>query len=327
MNKPFLMMFVLAIAAFQCQPVFAAELDAAYPSKPIKLLIPYPAGGSTDVIARTIATRYSEVLKQQVLADNRGGAGGILAADAAARSPADGYTLLFGTSAGLVIAPLLNRKITYDPVKDFDPVGLIATNPQVLVVNSMLPVNSVKELIDHAKRNPGKIFYASAGIGAPNHIATEWFKSLVGVNMVHVPFKGVVQAIPDLLDDRVQLLFNTIPGLLPYVKSGKLKALAVTTPRRSNAIPDIPTMAEAGVPGFEYDLWFGIFVPAKTPVPIVNRLNVELVKMLATPDLAQGLAVLGAEPRGSTPGELSRIVRTDYERLAKVIRNAGISID
>jgi len=327
MNKPFLMMFVLAIAAFQCQPVFAAELDAAYPSKPIKLLIPYPAGGSTDVIARTIATRYSEVLKQQVLADNRGGAGGILAADAAARSPADGYTLLFGTSAGLVIAPLLNRKITYDPVKDFDPVGLIATNPQVLVVNSMLPVNSVKELIDHAKRNPGKIFYASAGIGAPNHIATEWFKSLVGVNMVHVPFKGVVQAIPDLLDDRVQLLFNTIPGLLPYVKSGKLKALAVTTPRRSNAIPDIPTMAEAGVPGFEYDLWFGIFVPAKTPVPIVNRLNVELVKMLATPDLAQGLAVQGAEPRGSTPGELSRIVRTDYERLAKVIRNAGISID
>ena len=325
MRLPIALISVLAVCLSRVAK--AAEPDAVYPSKPIKLLIPYPAGGSTDVIARTIGTRYGEVLKQQVLADNRGGAGGILAAEAAARAPADGHTLLFGTSAGLVIAPLLNRKITYDPVRDFDPVGLIATNPQLLVVNAALPVNSVRELIDHAKRNPGKLFYASAGIGAPNHVATEWFKSLVGINMVHVPFKGVVQAMPDLLDDRVQLLFNTIPGLLPYVKSGKLKALAVTTPRRSNSIPDIPTMAEAGVPGFEYDLWFGIFVPVRTPVPIVTRLNVELVKMLASPELAQGLANQGSEPRGSTPAELARIVRTDYERLEKVIRTAGITAD
>ncbi len=318
---------ITALLGLAAPAASLAADEAPWPSKPLRMMIPYPAGGSTDIVARLVTTKLSEALKQQVIPDNRGGAGGLIATETAARAVADGYTLLFGTSAGLVIAPLINSKITYDPVRDFDPVSLIVTNPQILVVNNALKVNSVRELIEAAKKSPGKIFYASAGIGAPNHIATEWLKSLVGVNMVHVPFKGVVQAMPDLLEDRVQMLFNTIPGVLPYVKSGKLKALAVTTARRSNAVPDVPTMGEAGVANFEYDLWWGLFVPAKSPAPIVARLNAELVKMLAVPEVIQGLANQGAEARSSTPAELARIVRTDYERLGKVIKSANITAD
>ena len=313
-----------AAALLLAGPTLAAD-DGPWPSKPLRMMIPYPAGGSTDIVARLVTTRLSEGLRQQVVPDNRGGAGGQIATEIAARAAPDGYTLLFGTSAGLVIGPLINSKISYDPVRDFDPVSLIVTNPQVLVANLALKVNTVRELIDAAKKAPGKIFYASAGIGAPNHIATEWFKSLVEVNMVHVPFKG--QSVPDLLDDRVQILFNTIPGMLPFIKSGKLKALAVTTACRSGALPDVPTMAEAGVANFEYDVWWGLFVPAKTPAPIVNRLNAEMVKMLAMPEVVQGLAKQGAEARSSTPAELARIVQNDHDRLGRVIRGANIKAE
>ena len=311
---------VLAFAS----PASGAD-GGTWPSKPLRMMTPYPPGGGLDAVARLVATHLSEALHQQVVPDNRGGAGGLIATEIAARAPADGYTLMFGTSAGMVIVPLINSKVSYDPVRDFDPVSLIVTNPQVLVANLALKVNTVHDLIDAAKKAPGKIFYASAGIGAPNHIATEWFKSLVGVDMVHVPFKGI--SLPDLLEDRVQILFNTIPGVLPSIKAGKLKALAVTTGRRSGALPDVPTMGEAGVANFEYDLWWGLFVTAKTPASIVNRLNAEMVKLLANSEVVQGLANQGAEARSSTPAEMTRIMRTDYERLSRVIKSAGIKAE
>ena len=266
----------------------------------------------------------SDLLRQQVIPDNRGGAGGLIATEAAARSAPDGYTLMFGTSAGMVIVPLINSKVGYDPVKDFDPVSLIVTNPQVLVANLALKVNTVKELIDAAKKAPGKIFYASAGIGAPNHVATEWFKSLVGVNMVHVPFKG--QSVPDLLDDRVQILFNTIPGLLPFIKAGKLKALAVSASRRLEILPDTPTFNEQGF-NVETASFYGLAGPAKLPQPIVNKMHDEIVKILRTPDEIRRLAENGAFPVGDTPAQFAAFMKKEVDFWAPVIKENNIRPD
>jgi tripartite-type tricarboxylate transporter receptor subunit TctC len=320
---------LLLVCAFFAFP-FAmpnAEAQGAYPNKPIRLIVTYPPGGGTDIVARMLAPRLAERLKQQVVIDNRGGAGGIIGTELAARSPADGYTLLFGTSAGLVINPLLNSKLPYDPVKDFVPVSLLVINPQLLVANNATGISSVRELIALAKSMPGKLNYASVGQGSPNHLAMELFKSMAGVDIVHVPYKGAGPAVTDLLGGQVQVMFNPMPPLLPHVKMGKLKAIAVGSLRRSPAVPDIPTVDEAGLPGYEYVLWYGMFGPAGMPVSAVNRLNAELVKLLAESDIVQRLASRGVEARSSTPGELANFMREESVRLAKVIRSAGIKVE
>ena len=299
----------------------------AYPTRPIRWIVTYPPGGPTDVVARAIGAKLTEAWGQQVVIDNRAGAAGIIGTDLAAKAVPDGYTLLFGTSAGLTINPALSSKLPYDAMKDFAPVSLLVLNPQILVLNNAVPANTVKELIAYAKARPGQLNYASVGQGSPNHLGMELLKALAGIDVVHVPYKGTGPAITDLLGGQVQLMFNSMPSVLPLVKSGKLKGLAVGSAQRSPAIPDIPTVAEAGVPGFENVTWYGMFAPAKTPREIVVKLNRQVVKILGEPEMAQRLASQGAEPRSSTPEELVKFMQVETVRWKKVIQAAGIKLE
>ena len=299
----------------------------AYPSKPIRWIVTYPPGGPTDFVARAVGAKLGAAWGQQVVIDNRAGAGGALGTELAARAAPDGYTLLFGTSGGLTINPALISKLPYDPVRDFAPVSLLVINPQILVVHNSVPVNSVKELIAYAKAKPGQLNYASVGQGSPNQLGMELLKTLTGIDMVHVPYKGTGPAVTDLLGGQVQLMFNSMPLVLPLVKSGKLKGLAVGSPQRSPAAPDLPTVAEAGVPGFENVTWYGMFAPARTPAEIITKLNAQVVKILADPEMAQRLASQGAEPRSTTPAELAAFMRVEAVRWGKVIKTAGIKLE
>jgi tripartite-type tricarboxylate transporter receptor subunit TctC len=315
-----------AFAAVVAQPSFSAEMAGAYPSKPVRLIVPYPPGGGVDIVARILTSHYTRIFKQQFIAENRGGAGSVLGTELAARATPDGYTLLFATSAGLVINPLLS-KLSYDPFKDFQPISLLVTSPQMMAVINAVPVKSVKELIDYARKNPGKLNYASAGIGAPNHISTELFKHMTQTDMVHVPFKGFGPGIIDMLGGQVQVMMNPVMGLTPYVKSGKVRALGVSTPKRLEAWPDVPTIAEAGVAGYEYELWYSLVAPARTPMPIIRKLNAETAKLLADPDIRQKWVSQGTEPRSSTPEELSQLMRNEFNKLGKVIKAANITAE
>ncbi len=299
----------------------------AYPTKAIRWIVTYPPGGPTDFVARAIGAKLTEAWGQQVVIDNRAGAGGVIGTDLAAKAVPDGYTLLFGTSAGLTINPALVSKLPYDPVRDFAPVSLLVINPQILVVNNSVPVGSVKELIAYAKSRPGQLNYASVGQGSPNHLGMELLKALTGIAMLHVPYKGTGPAVTDLLGGQVQLMFNSMPLVLPLVKGGKLKGLAVGSAQRSPAVPDLPTVAEAGVPGFENVTWYGMFAPAKTHKDVVAKLNVQVVKILGDPEMAQRMASQGAEPRTTTPDELARFMRVESERWKKVIKTAGIKLE
>ena len=294
-----------------------------YPIRPIRWVVTYPPGGPTDVVARAIGAKLTEAWGQQIVIDNRAGAGGVIGTDIAAKAVPDGYTLLFGTSAGLTINPALNSKLPYDAVKDFAPVSLLVLNPQILVVHPAVPVNSVKELVALAKARPGQLNYASVGLGSPNHMGMELLKALTGIDIVHVPYKGTGPAITDLLGGQVQVMFNSMPSVIPLVASGKLKGSV----QRSPAVPDIPTVAEAGVPGFENVTWYGMFAPAKTPHDIIVKLNKQVVQILASPEMAQRLASQGAEPRSSTPEELTKFMRVESERWKKVIKTAGIKVE
>ncbi len=302
----------------------AAVPATAFPNHPIRLIVPFPPGGGTDIVARAISGKLTQAWGQQIIIDNRGGAGGVIGADTVAKSTPDGYTLLFGTPGALVINPLLNSKLPYNATRDFAPVSLLALNPQLLAVHYTLPVNSVKELIAFAKAQPGKLNYASVGEGTPNHLAMELFKSMTGTEMVHVPFKGAAPAVTDLVGGHVQLMFNPMPPLLPHVKSGRLRALAVGGLQRSSALPEIPSVAVAGVPGYEYVTWYSIVAPARTPRAIIDKINARLAAVLALPDVAQRLSSQGAEPRSSTPEELAKFIQQDTKRLGAIIRFAGI---
>ncbi|MDB5810857.1 MAG: hypothetical protein JWN94_2979 [Betaproteobacteria bacterium] len=299
----------------------------AYPGRPIRWIVTYPPGGPTDAVARVVGAKLTEAWGQQVVIDNRAGAGGVIGTDLAAKAVPDGYTLLFGTSAGLTINPALQSKLPYDSVKDFIPVSLLVLNPQILVLNNAVPANTVKELIAYAKARPGQLNYASVGQGSPNHLGMELLKALGGIEMVHVPYKGTGPAITDLLGGQVQLMFNSMPVVLPLVKGGKLKGLAVGSAQRSPAIPELPTVAEAGVPGFENVTWYGMFAPAKTPHDIIVKLNKQVVKILAEPEMAQRLASQGAEPRSSTPEELVTFMQVESTRWRKVIQAAGLRLE
>ena len=322
----FALVFAILTGAYGA-PGQALASAAAYPSKPVRLIVTFPPGGGADMIARAVGQKLIESWGQQFIVDNRGGAGGIIGTEIAARSVPDGYTLLVGASSGLVINPLLRTNLPYDPVRDFMPVSLLIVNPTLLVVNSSVPATSVKELIALAKAKPGQLNYASVGQGSPIHLAMELFKSMTGTNFVHVPYKGAGPAVTELLAGQVQLMFNSMPSVLPHVKTGRLRGLAVGSAQRFRAVPDIPTVAEAGVPGFEATTWYGMFAPAGTSKVIINKLNTQIVKILANPEMAQYLVVQGTEARSSTPAELAKYMRVESERAKKAIKSAAIRIE
>ncbi len=313
-------MILLGCALFVSCPVLFAQ---QYPVKPVRIITTFPPGGPTDLVARAIGQKFAEAWGQQFVVDHRPGAGGIIGTEAAVRAAPDGYTLLLGTSSGLSINPALIEKLPYNPWRDLAPISLLVVNPQLLFVHPSMPVRSVKDLIALAKARPGQINYASVGQGSPNHMGMEMLKAMARIDMVHIPYKGSAPAVTDIIAGHVSLMFNSMPSVLPLVSAGRLRALAVGSAKRSPAVPDIPSVAET-VPGFDYVTWYGLFAPAATPRDIVTKLNAELMKMLSDPELAQRFASQGAEPRGTTPEELGRYMRSEYERWRKIIREAGI---
>lgn len=299
------------------------EVQAAYPEKPIRLIVPFPAGGNADIVARSISNELSKNLGQPVVIENRGGAGGVLGSEIVAKAPADGYTIMM-VSASHVINPSMQKTLPYDTVKDFAGISLVAEVPTVLIVHPSVQAKSLKELIALAKANPGKINFASAGNGTVGHLSGELLKSMAQIKMEHVAYKGNGPAMTDLLGGHVQMLFGSMPSALPHIKSGALRALVVTAPKRSAAAPEIPSTTEAGLPGFDVSTGFGLFAPAKTPRPIINKLHDEVVKALKMPEVRDRLAGQGAEPVGSTPEEYDAFVRTESAKWAKVCKEAGI---
>ena len=301
----------------------AARAADAYPAKPVRFVVAFPPGGGTDIIARAIAQKLAERIAQQVVVDNRPGAGGNIGTDIVAKSAPDGYTMLMGSAGPLAINASLFGKMPFDPIKDLAPVTLAASTPNVLVVHPSLRVATVKELIALARARPGEINFASSGHGTPAHLAGELFNSMAGVKMVHVPYKGAAPALADLLGGQVQLMFSTMPPALPHVKDGKLRALAVTSAKRSPAAPDLPTLDEIALPGFEANTWHGVVVPAGTPATIVARLNREIVAILHLPDVVERLSGQGAEAVGSTPEEFAAYIRAETVKWARVVRESG----
>ncbi len=299
----------------------------AFPNHAIRLVVPFPAGGTTDILARDVAKQLTETLGQAVVVDNRPGAGGNIGADIVAKAAPDGYTLLMGTVGTHAINPSLYAKMPYDHVKDFTPVVLVAGVPNVLVVNPSVPVNTVADLIKLAKAKPGSINFASSGSGTSIHLSGELFKTMAGVDMTHVPYKGSSPALTDLMGGQVQIMFDNLPSSLPLIKSGKLRAVAVTSLKRAPALPDVPTIAESGLPGFEASSWFGILAPAGTPAPIVARLNAEVNKWLQSPQAKQQLLTQGAEPAGGPPETFVAHIRAETEKWAKVVKASGAKAD
>ena len=297
-----------------------------YPSRPIRFIVPYPPGGGTDVVARILAEPLTAELGQPVIIDNRGGAAGNVGTELAARAPADGYTVLF-TLSSHTINPKLYDKLPFDVERDFTPISMVALIPQILVAHPSLPANSVKELIAVAKAAPGKLNYASVGTGSPGHIAGELFKLKTGVDIVHVPYKGGGPAVTDTIGGQVQLLFVSMPAVWQQVKAGKVKAIAVTSAKRSQTAPDVPTVAESGVPDFVVDSWYGALAPAKTPPAIVARLNAAFVKVLENPQVKEKLFAQGAEAAPSTPAEFDRVIKDELAKWEYVIRAANIKPD
>nr|WP_060984876.1 tripartite tricarboxylate transporter substrate binding protein [uncultured Acidovorax sp.] len=304
-----------------------AQTDAAWPAKPIKWVVPFPPGGAMDVIARTLGEKAARELGQAVVVENRPGAGGNIGADYVAKQPADGYTIMI-TSIGMATNRALYSKLNYDPVKDFAPISLLAVVPNVLVVNAAhTSYRSVKDLIARASKDPGKLTYASAGNGTSIHLAGEVFASMTGVQMTHIPYKGSGPAVTDMLGGQVDLMFDSITSARPHIQSGKLRALAVTTARRSPALPDVPTVAEAGVPGYEVSPWFAVFARAGTPPEVIARLNKVLNDAMRQPDTLRKLEGVGAEPIGSTPLELATHLNRELDRWGKLIQQRNIRAD
>ena len=298
-----------------------------YPSRPIRLVVPFPAAGTTDILARAAAQKLSEALGQAVVVDNRPGAGGNIGSDLVAKSAPDGYTLLMGTVGTHAINPSLYSKMPYDHVKDFVPVVLVAGVPNVLVVNPALPVNSVADLIKLAKEKPGTINFASSGSGTSIHLSGELFKTMAGVELTHVPYKGSSPALTDLIGGQVQIMFDNLPSALPQIKGGKLRAVAVTSSKRAPALPDVPTISESGLPGFEASSWFGVLAPAGTPAPIVARINAEVNKWLQSADAREKLLSQGAEAAGGSPEQFAAHIRAESDKWAKVVKASGAKVD
>ena len=318
---------IAAAVALHAAAVHGAPTVSDYPTKPIRLVITYPPGGNTDLVGRAVAQKLTETWGQQVIVDNRGGAGGVLGTVIAKQAAADGYTLLLGTSAGMVLNPLLMSRIPYDPLADFAPVSLVIVLPQLLVVHPGLAAHNIKEFVALAKSKPGQLNFGSSGVGTPNHLGGEMLKAMAGINVVHVPYKGGAASITDLIAGQVQLVISSVPSVLPHVRNGRLRALAIGSAKRTSALRDVPTVAESGVPGYEYTTWYGIFVPARTPGPIVRQLNAEIVRMLADPQVSQRFQSQGGDPASSTPGALTAYMKEETERWKRVIKTASIKIE
>jgi tripartite-type tricarboxylate transporter receptor subunit TctC len=310
-------------AAFLAQPALAQS----YPSRPIRLIVPFAAGGGNDNVARLVGKRLGEGLGQPVVVDNHPGAGGVLGAEAAAKSPPDGYTLFLGGVGSHAINPNLMKNLPYDPIRDFAPVELLAQAPLVLVVHPSVPARSLAEFVAYARAHPGKLNFASNGNGSSSQLAAVMFESMAGIDMVHVPYKGLSPALTDLLSGQVQLMFSSVVAILPHIKAGKVRALAVTGTKRLASTPRLPTIAESGFPGYEASSWYGILAPAGTPRDIVTKLNAELSKALSQPEVRNSLLAEGAEPVGGTPEQFAAHIRSEKERLGRVIREAKITLE
>jgi len=316
-----------AVAVFLPAAWSDGAFAQAFPSKPVKLVIPFPPGGSLDAVGRAIADKLTQMWGQSVVVDNKPGAGGNIGADFVAKSAPDGYTVVMGALSTHAVNPSLYPKMPYDAVKDFAPISLVAITPNVLVVNPSLPVNSVKDLIAYAKANPGKLSFGSGSNGSAGHLAGELFKVDTGTDMVHIPFKGGAPALQALLAGDTQLMFDNLANSMQQVKAGKLKALAVTTEKRSALVPDLPTMAESGVPGFDISTWFGIMAPAGTPPDVIAKWNTDLVKVLNSPDMRERMTAQGAEAAPDTPAEFSAFIARELAKYARIVKASGAKVD
>lgn len=314
-------MAVLCGAAVPAMSAIAAE---AFPSRPIRLIVPFTPGGTTDILARLVAQKAGETLGQPMVVENRPGAGGNIGAEAAARSAADGYTLVMGTLGTQVTNQFIYPRMPYDSAKDFAPVTLVANSPNVLLVNSTLPANSIGELIALARREPGKINYASTSTGGSPHLSGELLSMMAGVRMQHVPYKGAAHAMTDLLAGQVNLMFDNLPSALAQIQGGKIKALAVTGAKRASVLPSVPTVRESGLPDYEVNSWFGLLAPAGTPPERVRQLQQAVDKVLAMPDVRKRIQELGAEPGGEGSAAFAAQIKADTDKWARVIRSAGI---
>jgi tripartite-type tricarboxylate transporter receptor subunit TctC len=301
----------------------AAPVGAqTYPAKQIRVVCPYAPGGALDLTARVVGAKMNASMKQTIVVDNRPGAGGVIGADIVAKAAPDGYTVLLASPAEIAVLPHL-QKMPYDAEKAFAPVSMAVSTPLILVIHPSLPVKTVRQLIDFAKSRPGQLTYASAGTGGVQHLAGELLKITSKVDLVHVPYKGAGPAMPDLIGGHVMMFFAGMPPAIPHVRAGKLRALAVTTTTRSPAAPDVPTMGESGVPGFDVSNWFAYFVPAGTPAAVIERLNTEINRALKLPDVREKLAFVGAEAVGTTPQELAKFVRSESQKFAELIKVSG----
>jgi tripartite-type tricarboxylate transporter receptor subunit TctC len=307
-------------------PALSSSKGQAYPVKPIRVILSVPAGATPDVTARLVTPGLASVLGQPLVVDNRGGAGGLIGAEIVAKAAPDGYTVFISSPGALTILPHL-RKVPYDTLRDFTPISLISVGPFVLIVHPSVPAKTVKELIALAKAQPGKLNYASAGSGVANHLAMELFKQMAGVDITHVPYKGAPQAVTDVLAGHMNMMFNSIAPLVGHIKAGRVRVLGIASAKRSPQVPEVPTISEAGVPGFEAENWFGMFAPAKTPQRIIARLNEAVVKVVRSPEIQSQFAALGADAVGNSPVEFAAFVRRDMEKYAKVVRISGAKVD
>jgi tripartite-type tricarboxylate transporter receptor subunit TctC len=314
------------IAALAVAVVPMTSAAQAYPTKPIRLVVAFPAGGSTDIIARLVAQRLGEKLGQQVIVDNRGGAGGTIGTEIAARAAPDGHTLTMGTTSTHVIAPAAYAKVSYDPVKDFSPITLVASTPYLLVLHPGVKANNLKEFVALAKSQPGKMNFASAGTGSTTQLAMEMLKIAAGIDIVHVPYGGNGPAGTATLGGQVQALFGSMPAVLPHAQAGRLRPIAVGTATRSPALPNVPTVAESGYPGFEVSLWLGFFAPKGTPQPVLNRLQKELTEIANNAEMKAQFEKNGASSVTNTPAEMNALMKTELEKYSKVVKAAGVSL-
>ena len=314
-----------ALAGSALAPLAAlAQTAAAFPAKPIRLVIPFAAGGVSDILGRAVAQRLTELYGQQVLAENRAGAGGAVGTEVVATAPPDGYTLLLSSISTIAIGPYLVKKLPYDTITGLTPVGIVGFSPNVLAINPALPFKTLADLLAFGKANPGKLTYGSAGIGSIGHLSGELLRSVTGADMVHVPYKTSAAAYPDVMAGNVSMVFDTLPAAVNFIKAGKVRALAVLSPRRTAVFPDVPTFAEAGVPEATLSFWSGVHAPANLPAPLLARLSEMLNKALASPELRDRLIEMGTDPTPVTPQQFSAQIRADFERIGKLVKAAGI---
>lgn len=322
------MRLLFAVIAATCMAAVLSDAGAqAYPAKPVRLIVPAPPGSAPDFLSRLLAPKLSDTWGQPMVIDNVLGAGGNIGTDRVAKSAADGYTLLFNTIGPIGVNTSMYEKLPFDPVKDFAPITLVAKVPNILVVHPGVPVASVKELIAYARQNPGKLRYGSPGSGTSNHLSAELLKVMAGIDLLHIPYKSSAQMTTDILGGQVEVVFHNAPVLLPHVKSGALRGLAVTGATRNPSTPDLPTVAEAGVPGFEVTAWFGFMAPAGTPQPVISKIHADVVKAMAAPDVRERMLVQAAQPVGSTPQEYAEFIRAEIAKWAKVVKRSGAKVE